>query len=84
MKGTKKLLEIKSNSKVKTPENIDWWIKMEQKYQRDLEAEKRKVRKNGAKFVNFFGESTKVSYEKIKCGSVGNEDAISLPCHCSD
>lgn len=84
MKGSKKLLDIKSNFSVKSPENIDWWIQMEQKYQRDLVAEKRQAKKSGAKFVNFFGESTKVSYEKIKCGNVGNEDAISLPCHCSD
>ncbi|MDA3052489.1 hypothetical protein OFO01_03400 [Campylobacter sp. JMF_01 NE2] len=84
MKGTKKLLEIKSASKLKTPENIDWWIKMEQKYQRDLKAEGRKTKKDGAKFVNFFGESSKLSYEKIKNGSDEIEGAMELPCHCSD
>ena len=85
MKGSKKLLSIPSNSKVNTPENIDWWIKMEQKYQRDLKAEGRITKKESVKFINFFGESNQMSYEKIK-----NKDEIdfsndeALPCNCTD
>ncbi len=85
MKGGKKLSHIESNSTENTPENIDWWINIEKKYQRDLVAEERTIRTETKNpFINFFGINGKISYEIIKNGD--NKEALenSLPCHCTD
>lgn len=95
MKGGKKLLEIaKQEEDYKgepTPKNIDWWINIEKKYQRDLKAEDRQLSKKEHEnsFVNFFGVDTNGSYEKIKeiaKNENANEDDLGelLPCNCSD
>lgn len=85
MKGGNKLSKIKTEEKDLTPENIDWWIYIENKYQRNLLAEDRDIRtKEENPFINFFGINGKISYEIIKNGD--NPDALenSLPCHCTD
>jgi len=85
MKGGNKLSKIESTITDNTPENIDWWINIEKKYQRDLVAEERKIRtetKNPV--INFFGVNGKISYEIIKNGESEEVLDASLPCHCTD
>lgn len=84
MKGGAKLASIELKTSELTPENIDWWIMIEQKYQRDLKAEKRDIKTEENPFINFFGVGKKLSYEVIKKGD--NPDIIenSLPCNCTD
>jgi len=85
MKGGNKLSKIDNNTSENTPENIDWWINIEKKYQRDLIAEKREIRTDVENpFINFFGVNGKISYEIIKNGN--NQEYLdeSLPCHCTD
>ena len=85
MKGGSKLSKIKTTETELTPENIDWWIYIEQKYQRDLNAEKRVTRtKVENPFINFFGVNGKISYEIIKNKENIDELKNSLPCHCTD
>jgi len=67
MKGVEKLKSIKS-SKTTRATDIDAWIELEKKYQRDLVAENRK-RKADVKIINFFGSDGKMSYEIIKNSS---------------
>lgn len=94
MKGGKKLLEIArldegSNCKEPTPQNLDWWINIEKKYQRDLKAEGRKLTNNKLEnpVINFFNNGT-ASYEKIKQAlkdeRIDAELGELLPCNCSD
>ncbi|MCT7538174.1 adenine nucleotide alpha hydrolase family protein [Aliarcobacter butzleri] len=94
MKGGRKLLEIARQEKPNltgelTPANIDWWINIEKKYQRDLIAEDRKLsnKKLENPFINFFNDG-KISYEKIKQAikeeKLGEELGELLPCNCSD
>ena len=67
MKGANKLSKIDSITEDKSPENIDWWIGIEKKYQRDLIAENRDIKtKEENPFINFFGVNGKISYEIIK------------------
>jgi len=85
MKGGDKLSQIKTIKTDLTPENIDWWIYIEKKYQRDLVAEDRDIRtKEKNPFINFFGVNGKMSYEIIKNGK--NKEIVknTLPCHCTD
>lgn len=84
MKGPTKLANIKSNDMNVTPENIDWWVKIEEKYQRDLEAEGREISTEENPFINFFGVEKKLSYNVIKKGNTLEIDDDSLPCNCTD
>lgn len=85
MKGIKKLATIPSNDKSSGPENIDWWINVEKKYQRDLIKEKRIISNKKRKpYINFFGMGADMSYEKIKNNENLYDEKLTLPCHCSD
>ena len=85
MKGIKKLATIPSNDKSTGPENIDWWINIEKKYQRDLIKEKRIISNKKRKpYINFFGMGADMSYEKIKNNENLYDEKLTLPCHCSD
>jgi len=59
-------------AKAGTPSEINWWVKLEDKYARDLEAEEREItsknyKANGKKpVIGFFGFSHKLSYAKIE------------------
>ena len=64
MKGVEKLKNIKPSKETKAAD-IDSWVELEKKYQRDLMAEGRK-RKDNVKVINFFGSDGKVSYEIIR------------------
>ena len=95
LKGTGKLTHIKSvldkklNAKlIDTPSDIRWWADIEEKYGRDLIAEKRETRSDH-EFIGFFGASSRVSYR-----SLANSDAMNdpdmlavdrvMPCDCTD
>jgi len=85
MKGVNKLTSIQSSSNELTPQNIDWWIKIEQKYQRDLEAEGRDIVTQEEKpYINFFGVNGKLSYEIIKNKNYFNKLQNNMPCNCTD
>ena len=104
LKGKGKLLQIATaelaNDKQYrgTPTSIDWWIAMENKYSRDLKAEKRVIKNNKCNYVGFFGSSdNKTVYAKIKEQAQQNrrnadtditaehlEDEDYTPCNCTD
>ena len=84
MKGGVKLANIESNTHELTPENIDWWVGIEKKYQRDLEAEKRERTNKENRFINFFGVGKNLSYEIIKNGKNLELMDKCLPCNCTD
>jgi len=78
-----KLKTIKNISLDKVPQNIDWWIDIEQKYRRDLIGENRITEKTGEDaYINFFSHN--ISYQKIKDGSVESVETQSMPCNCTD
>jgi hypothetical protein len=76
-----------------TPESIDWWVNIEKKYSRDLEAENRIVTSEKApKYVGFFGPTKEFVYEDIK-NRVDRGEKIdpellkldsAIPCNCTD
>jgi 3'-phosphoadenosine 5'-phosphosulfate sulfotransferase (PAPS reductase)/FAD synthetase len=75
-----------------TPESIDWWINVEKKYSRDLEAEGRNIAKKETKYVGFFGGINKFVFQDIK-NKVNNGEKIdpellkmdsAIPCNCTD
>ena len=104
LKGKAKLLkiateELSGHEKAETtPASIDWWIEMEEKYSRDLKAEKRSVTsENEINFVGFFGATGELIYRKIKeqakltgCTTAEHIEAEYLvdesfvPCNCTD
>ena len=101
LKGKKKLAHIykqmedlKSNSVTKwkraidTPADINWWIRLEKKYGRDLQAEKRKRRNKDVNFLGFFGYPGGLSYEIIATNKENETDGTDsqsyLPCDCTD
>lgn len=101
LKGTKKLINIHKqmknykNSSLKgfgsttgTPCDIGWWVKLEEKYGRNLQDEKRERKNEDVDFVGFFLSSNKLSYEVIArskddAGAISDMGS-SLPCDCTD
>ena len=75
---------------INTPCDIDWWIRKEQEYGRDLELEKReRTNPNASSFIGFFGATSNLSYETIAdCGKNGvNLEFLAdtvLPCDCTE
>lgn len=73
-----------------TPADLNWWIRMEQQYGRDLDAEDRPVREGlKNRFVGFFGTSRGFSYETLsKAGenkaSLKEFEESILPCDCTE
>ena len=80
LKGSKALTEVAEelssistgNEFLMTPLDIDWWIRLENDYGRDLVAEQRiKTNKDATvSFIGFFGENAKFSYEVLKKGKL--------------
>ena len=73
-----------------TPCDLGWWIEIEQKYGRDLQAEQREIRSVVANnFIGFFGTQSGFSYERL--AHLQDDDAdlpkfmdSVLPCDCTD
>ena len=104
LKGKAKLLEIATQEPANqasvrgTPASINWWIKMEQKYSRDLNAENRAITsKKDIKLIGFFGAAKGHVYADIKKRAQRNnrgskdtlqaeylEDESYIPCNCTD
>ncbi len=101
LKGKAKLLQLvieelkrnSSNGTRPTPESIEWWIEIEEKYSRDLEAEKRVITSDKTpKYVGFFGATMELIYVKLRQQAVDGskidkellEQETSLPCDCMD
>lgn len=86
-------LQLDKNVDKKTPESIDWWISIEKKYSRDLEAENRKITSEKTpKYVGFFGPVKTLVFEEIK-NKVDSGEKIdpellkldsAIPCNCTD
>lgn len=75
-------------SLVDTPSDISWWIRMEQKYGRDLKAERRAITGNPQNTViGFFGTSTDFSYQllaKADDSEINRYSGSLLPCDCTE
>lgn len=85
-------LQLENKIDKDTPESIDWWVNIEKKYSRDLEAEHRNIAKESTKFVGFFGGISKFVFEDIK-NKVDRGEKIdpellkldsAIPCNCTD
>ena len=97
LKGTGKLNRIKSvldaeldDDLMDTPCDIRWWANIEEKYGRDMKAEKRKTKSPVANdFIGFFGASSSLSYRFFAENDAMNDpdmlaaDRI-MPCDCTD
>ena len=73
-----------------TPCDLGWWIGIEQKYGRDLEAEQRDIRSVVANdFIGFFGTQSGFSYQRLAQLQDDDVDLPKfidsvLPCDCTD
>ena len=80
-----------------TPASIDWWIKMEDKYGRNLKKEKREITsKRKVNFIGFFGATDELVYRQIKEQAKAGPDSRKningefleeesyTPCNCTD
>ena len=76
------------DSLIGSPSDLSWWIQMEEKYGRDLVAEKRKIKSSLSNTViGFFGTDTDFSYRLLSTtDEVGLEkySATLLPCDCTE
>lgn len=104
LKGTGNLLRIADhmsknpstgpNGGGPAPADIQWWVKMERKYGRNLKQENRVVKNadawNGEEpIIGFFGTNPKVSFGRL--AKLAEEEKVpaqagfeSLPCNCTD
>ena len=86
-------LQLDKDVDKETPESIDWWVNIEKKYSRDLEAENRKITSEKTpKYIGFFGPVKTLVFEKIK-NKVDSREKINpellkldsaIPCNCTD
>jgi 3'-phosphoadenosine 5'-phosphosulfate sulfotransferase (PAPS reductase)/FAD synthetase len=86
-------LQLNKNVDKNTPESIDWWIKIEKMYSRNLKAEGRIVTsEKQPKYVGFFGPIKNFVFEDIK-NKVANGEKVdpkllalesAIPCNCTD
>ena len=71
-----------------TPSDVAWWIRMEQKYARDLKAEDREITGNPASTtIGFFGNKTNFSYRLLAGADeseLANYSTALLPCDCTE
>ena len=106
LKGKRKLLQIAAHALSKatdlsdTPASIDWWVKMEAKYARDLKAENRAITSKKDveyAYVGFFGAAQEPVYQRLKEQSPLNITRMAenlqaeyleadsyVPCNCTD
>ena len=79
----------KSNMIKDTPCDLNWWVSLEQRYGRDMIAEKREV-KTAVKddFIGFFGADSEFTYKRLlQDAEAGSPDEFGdelLPCDCTD
>ena len=75
-------------SLVGTPSDVSWWIRMEQTYGRDLDAEEREITGTPEhNFLGFFGASSTFSYEFLAQSDereITKYSSTLLPCDCTE
>ena len=83
--------DMKTNKEyTNTPVDINWWVRLENKYGRDLVAEKRKIStKHKNKVIGFFGIGSEFSYKLLDEAKQSGDDLSEfsnsvLPCDCTD
>ena len=75
---------------IDTPCDIDWWVKKEREYGRDLELEKRKrTNPDASSFIGFFGATSNFSYDTIATSDKNGAELerfvdTVLPCDCTE
>ena len=88
MEEEKHIEEPGFGSLLDTPSDVAWWLRMEQTYGRDLEAEGREITGNpGSTMIGFFGTSTGFSYELLSEAAdseIACYSASLLPCDCTE
>ena len=96
MKGKDKLVELaRENPQGEDgPAAIDWWMAMEQKYSRDLRAERRSLENREVNYIGFFGASSQRDFAVLKqLAQTGQKQAAGAEylfdesaeaCHCTD
>ena len=90
MEGRKHTDLPEFGSMVDTPCDVAWWTAIEQKYGRNLDAEKRvRTGANSPSFVGFFGASNEFSYQVLADSRHEGTDLSRftntvLPCDCTD
>ena len=87
-------METAKENKTVTPDSpcdINWWKRIEYHYGRDLEAEKRVLKKKerAGAVIGFFGIDSKFSYDLLEKSGRGEVDISKysqsvLPCDCTD
>ena len=78
-----------SNMLKDTPCDLNWWVKLEKRYGRDMIAEEREIKtKVKDNFIGFFGVDSEFTYERLLSDARDdNPDEFSdelLPCDCTD
>ena len=79
------------------PSRIDWWVRVEREYGRDLVEEQREIKSDNGRFIGFFGQQQAPLYERLQSEAeqgwakpkVTTTDGnlaldASLPCDCTD
>ena len=90
MESEKTAEEKESGPIVGTPCDIDWWIKKERDYGRDLQIEDReRTNPEAGDFIGFFGATSGFSYEVLAATAKNGQgleqyaDTV-LPCDCTE
>ena len=83
------LEQEESNMLKDTPCDLNWWVKLEQRYGRDLIKEERDVKRAvKGDFIGFFGADSEFTYERLlsdaKAGVADEFADELLPCDCTD
>lgn len=89
MKGSRQLRELirrmpkRQDGELPVPENIDWWIEMDDRYGKDLRGEGRAYGDQHDR-LGFFGAGTTNGYRDLKDDNGTKIPKTAKPCHCSD
>lgn len=95
LKSVRKSMEKEKHDKVSgfgsligSPSDVNWWIDMEEKYGRNLIAEKRKIKSETANnVIGFFGTETDFSYRLLSTADepgLNKYSSTLLPCDCTE
>ncbi|MCH9852535.1 MAG: hypothetical protein K0U45_03435 [Alphaproteobacteria bacterium] len=86
--ANKKLASELTDEYKNTPVDINWWIRVEQEYGRDMVAEKREMQKDiPDNFIGFFGARSGFFYKSLLENDPELEEDYpddGLPCDCTD
>lgn len=88
MKGRKRLAELAKlannrNAPPSSPENLEWWARMDDTYGRDLIKENR-TPQNGKTRIGMFGADTTNRYQELAEGNTDGIQTDAMPCGCTE